>query len=136
MTERGQSGLSFSQSAPGIVSLGLVALVCAFAIVGCGSGAPYAEASLTEAVVSGRVTAEGKPVTKGQIIFDPANVNRRNERVRTAELRPDGSYEVTTLIGANRVTVAVPLRATKGQYPYNQRTCDVKAGNNTLDIEL
>jgi hypothetical protein len=136
MTERGQTGLSFTRSASRIVSLGLIASVCAFAIVGCGSATPYAEASLTEAKVSGRVTAAGKPVTKGQIIFDPANVNRRNERARTAELRTDGTYEVTTLIGENRVTVAIPVPRTKGQYPYNQRTCAVKVGINSLDIEL
>jgi hypothetical protein len=136
MTERGQNGLGFSRSAPGIVIFGLVALACTLPSVGCGSGVPYAESSLTEAVVSGRATAERKPVTKGQVIFDPPNINRRNERARMAELRPDGSYEVTTLIGENRVTVAIPAARTKGRFPYNQRTHDVKKANNNLDLEL
>jgi hypothetical protein len=55
----------------------LLALFCGLVAVGCGSGAPYAELSLTEGTVTGRVRTQGKPVTKGQVIFDPSNVNRR-----------------------------------------------------------
>jgi hypothetical protein len=103
---------------------------------GCSSSVPQAESSLAEAVVSGRVTLAGKPVTTGQVIFDPANVNRRTVTARTATIQSDGTYEVKTLIGANRVTVAIPERATKGGFPYAQKIFEVKKGSNTLDIPL
>jgi len=117
-------------------SVGLFALLCGLAAGGCGSGAPYAESSRTEATVSGRVTSNGEPVTKGQVIFDPANVNRRNEPARTAEIRKDGTYDVTTLIGANRVTVAIAGRRTKAGSPYVQQICEVRSGSNTFDITV
>jgi hypothetical protein len=113
----------------------LLALLCGLTTGGC-SSAPYAESSRTEATVTGRVTSQGKPITSGKVIFDPANVNRRNESAATADIRQDGSYEVKTLIGANRVTVAVPGRLTKASAPYVQQICDVKAGSNTFDIVI
>ena len=118
------------------VSAVWLALVCGLAAGGCGSGAPYAESSRTEARVTGRVTSQGKPVGKGQVIFDPSNVNRRTESARTAEIRKDGTYEVTTLIGANRVTVAIPARTGKAGFPYVQQTCDVRPGSNSFDITI
>jgi hypothetical protein len=108
----------------------------ALAAIGCGSGAPYAESSLTEATVSGHVTSEGQPVTKGQVIFDPANVNRPRESARTAEIRKDGTYEVKTLIGENRVTVAIPGRSRKKAAPYVQQIFKVETSGNTLDIPV
>jgi hypothetical protein len=117
-------------------SLGLLALLVGMVAAGCRSDAPYAESSLAEATVSGRVSSQGKAVTKGQVIFDPANVNRKTVVARTAEIRNDGTYEVTTLIGANRVTVAIPGRTTKSGFPYFQQMYDVKSDRNTLDIPL
>jgi hypothetical protein len=110
--------------------------LCGLASSGCGSGAPHAESSLTEATVAGRVVTSGKPITKGQVIFDPANVNRPREAARTADIAPDGSYKVTTLIGENRVTVAIPGRARKAGSPYVQEICKVSPGENTFDIRL
>jgi len=117
-------------------SAGLLALLCGLTTGGCGSGAPYAESSRTEATVSGRVTIEDKPVTNGQVIFDPANVKRPKEPARIAEIRKDGTYEVTTLIGANRVTIAIPGRRAKAGAPYVQRICDVQSGSNSFDITI
>jgi hypothetical protein len=118
-------------------SLALLALLCGLTGGGCGgSGAPYAESSKTEATVTGRVTSQGKPVTKGQVIFDPANINRSTEAARMAEIRKDGSYEVTTLIGENRVTLAIPARPKKKVgTPHFQKVYNVKSEGNTLDIE-
>jgi hypothetical protein len=116
-------------------ALGL-ALLLGMTAGGCSSGAPYAESSLAEATVSGRITLAGKPVTKGQVIFDPANVNRKTVTARTADIRSDGTYEVKTLIGANRVTVAIPQPPTKTGHPYVQQIFDVKSGQNTLEIPL
>ena len=114
----------------------LFALLLGLTTGGCSSGAPYAESSRTEATVTGRVTSQGEPITSGSVIFDPANVNRPNEPAATAKIRQDGSYEVKTLIGANRVTVAVPGRLTKTSAPYVQKIYDVQAGSNTFDIPV
>ncbi|HKI20137.1 MAG TPA: hypothetical protein VKA15_19765 [Isosphaeraceae bacterium] len=119
-----------------LATAGLIVLACGLAPWGCGSGAPYAESSRTEAKVKGRVMSVGQPVAKGQVIFDPANVNRPAEPARTAEIRKDGTFEVTTLIGANRVTVAIPSRPRKKIAPYVQQVCEVHAGENTFDITL
>jgi hypothetical protein len=78
----------------------------------------------------------GKPVSKGQVIFDPANVNRPSEPARTAEIGKDGTFEVTTLIGANRVTVAIPARVTKKGVPYVQQVFHVQTGDNAFEITV
>jgi hypothetical protein len=118
------------------VVVGRLALLCGLALSGCGRGGPYAESSRTEATVAGRVTSQGKPVTKGQVVFDPANVNRSAEPARMAEINRDGTYRVTTLIGANRVTVAIPGRPTKARAPHAQQVFDVQSGTNTFDITV
>jgi hypothetical protein len=115
---------------------GLLVLCWVSSAGGCGSGAPYAESSQTEATVSGRVTLTAKPVAKGQVIFDPSNVNRPKEAARIAEISEDGTYLVKTLIGANRVTVAIPGHRAKAGSPYVQRTVDVRSGSNTFDIAI
>jgi hypothetical protein len=115
----------------------LLVMLGGLVAAGCGSGAPYAESSRTEATVTGRVTTAGKPITQGQVIFDPANINRRGETARTAEIGPDGTYTITTLIGENRVTVAIPGRTRKAGSPYVQQVVNVKAGaDNTFDITV
>jgi len=69
-------------------------------------------------------------------MFAPANINRPSEPARTAEIRKDGTFEVTTLIGANRVTVAIPAHASKKGAPYVQQVCEVQTGDNTFDITI
>jgi hypothetical protein len=114
----------------------LLVVLCVLAASGCGSGAPYAESSMTEATVTGRVSSSGKPITKGQVVFDPANVNRRGEEARMAEIGQDGTYKLTTLIGENRVTVAIPGRTRKAGSPYVQQIFKVQTGENTFDITV
>jgi hypothetical protein len=128
--------MRFPSGRSAATSARLFALVCGLTTAGCSSGAPYAESSRTEATVTGRVASQGKPITSGKVIFDPANVNRPNERAATAEIRKDGSYELKTLIGANRVTVAIPGRLTKAGSPYVQQICDVRNGSNNFDITI
>ncbi len=95
----------------------------------------HAESSLTEAVVTGRVTEKGRPIKRGQVIFDPANINRRSAPARTAEIRPDLTQEIKMLNGQNRVTLAIPGRVTKGASPSVQKVFDVKPEGSSLDIE-
>ncbi len=116
----------------------LLALVCGLTSGGCGgSGVPFAESSTTEATVTGRVTARGKPVTKGQAVFDPANINRPTETARVGEIRADGTYQVTTLIGDNRVTLAIPGKPKdKVGASHFQKVLNVKPGTNNFDITV
>ena len=52
------------------------------------------------------------------------------------EIREDGTYELTTLIGENRVTVAIPARPKKKVgTPHFQKVYNVQSGSNTFDIE-
>jgi len=130
------TGMTFRRDRRRATSTALFVLLCGLTAGGCGSGAPYAESSKTEATVTGRVTSQGKPVTKGQVIFDPANINRPTETARMAEIGKDGTYEVTTLIGENRVTVAIPARPKKKVgTPHVQKVCNVQSGSNSFDIE-
>jgi hypothetical protein len=68
---------------PGFAFLALASLLTA--VSGCDSGPPRGE-------VRGTVTFHGKPVTEGTIMFiNPSGTGGGGE----AELRPDGSYEIT-----------------------------------------
>ena len=120
----------------GGVCVGSLVVLCWLAASGCSSNAPNAESSLTEATVTGRVVSPGKPITKGQVVFDPANVNRPRQAARTAEIGPDGTYQVKTLIGDNRVTVAIPGRPRPAGSPYVQQISRVQPGENQLDITV
>jgi hypothetical protein len=62
--------------------------------------------------VSGRVTRQGQPLTKGTINFLPLDASKG--RTATAEIQPDGSYSLMTkdpgdgaIAGEYRVTVNV-----------------------------
>ena len=102
---------------------------------GCGSGAPPVSSTTEEATVKGTVTVKGKPLTKGEIIFDPSNINRP-VAPRTAPLGPDGSYTIKTLTGENSVTVRGPTINNDPNLGLNQTTVDVKSGENQVPIEL
>ncbi len=75
--------------------------VVALLLTGCGSGRP-------ETVpVSGKVTYGGAAVTQGKIVFHPDQ-----GRSASGEIRPDGSYTLTTfdegdgaVLGKHRVTI-------------------------------
>jgi hypothetical protein len=104
---------------------------------GCGGGgsAPAVSSSTTEATVGGTVRIKGKPATKGEVTFDPAN-SQRNVGARTAPIGADGTYTVTTLVGGNTVRVATPETTRDPQLQFNETTIDVQSGTNTLDIVL
>ena len=117
---------------------GIVGLAAAlFVGWGCGGGggAPPVTSSMEEATVKGTVTVKGKPLTKGEISFDPSNINRQ-VGPRTAPIGPDGSYTIKTLTGKNSVTVAGPTIARDPDLAMNQTTVDVKSGENRVPIEL
>jgi hypothetical protein len=118
----------------------IVGLIGAWTLLagwGCGAGgsAPAVSSSMTEATVSGTVTIKGKPATKGEVSFDPANVSR-NVGARTAPIGADGTYTITTLVGGNVVRVATPETTKDPVLQYNETTFDVQSGTNQLDIVL
>ncbi len=114
-------------AATGLLVLGL----------GCGEGKPSVETSTTEATVKGTVKLRGKLVTRGEISFDPSNYQRKNETARRVPIGKDGSYTVKTLVGANRVSFAVPAMARDPLLQDLSLQYDVQAGdNNTYHIEL
>jgi hypothetical protein len=103
---------------------------------GCGSGAPSVDTSTTEATVKGIVTIRGKPISQGTISFDPSNVRRKFEPVRTSPIGKDGSYTVKTLLGGNHVTFAGPAIAKEPRLQDLLVPYDVRSGENTFNVEL
>ena len=100
---------------------------------GCGGGGPSVSGSSAEGKVTGRLFVKGKPATKGEVVFDPSNIERKLEQARTAPVGPDGTYEITTLVGENKVSARGPgLNA----FAYEIQSVDVKEGENTFDIQL
>lgn len=118
----------------------LVGLLLAATSACCGcdasSGAPAASSSTTQARVNGRATLKGKPLARAEIRFNPANVNRKTAPIATATIASDGSYEVTTLVGDNSVTLGGPSLRKNPQLQYTAKTINVKEGDNTFDLVL
>lgn len=111
-------------------------------------------------LVTGRVTFEGKPVTKGIVVF----VHKDRKGIgMTAELRPDGSFEVEMAngyglpLGKYAVAISPPYQdhpigaiteapSTADQHaniPQRYREpetspviLEVKSGANQLDVEM
>lgn len=102
---------------------------------GCGEGRPDVESSTEEAKVTGKVVIQGKAATGGKIIFDPSNVERKMARVTTADIGPDGTYSVSTLIGDNVVRVE-GREAEKAGVQLDLVPVDIKRGENQVDVTL
>jgi hypothetical protein len=116
--------------------LGRWAVAAALALTGCGSGAPYVDGSLEEATVKGTVKVRGKFLDGGEVHFNPSN-SKRPVGGRDAPIAKDGTFTVKTLVGLNVVTVTPPQARKKAQYglEYEEKTVDVKSGENTVTLE-
>lgn len=114
---------------------GTTAATLAMLMFGCGDAKPSVEASNAEAKVSGTVMIHGKPMSAGELIFNPSNYQRPEAETRKAAVK-EGKYEVTTLVGQNSVTIAGPEITKEPQLAYAPRTIEVQPGDNTLNIEL
>jgi hypothetical protein len=53
-----------------------------------------------------------------------------------ARTAADGSYEVSTLIGENTVSLGGAAVRKNASLHYSSRTLDVKEGENTFDLSL
>ena len=88
------------------------------------------------AVVRESVTVNGKPMTSGTVTLDASNYVRENAGPRTGDIKPDGTYEVTTLVGKNTVRVAGPEITKNPGLGYANETIDVPSAGMTHDIVL
>jgi hypothetical protein len=86
--------------------------------------------------VRGKVTLKGRPLARAEIHFNSANVNRKTAPTVTATIGDDGSYEVTTFVGENTITLGGPALRRNTRLQYTAKTLDVKDGENTFDLVL
>jgi hypothetical protein len=115
----------------------LLASACTSVLaLGVGCGSPSATTSTTEATVHGTVKLKGKLITSGKVSFNPANINRKDAPIATAEITKDGTYTVKTLVGGNMVSVTAPETQKDPFLQYNRVQRNVTAGENTYDIDV
>ncbi|HWE40248.1 MAG TPA: hypothetical protein VG406_27095 [Isosphaeraceae bacterium] len=89
-----------------ISAVALVSLAYAVACPGCGeANSAHRKPTIP---VKGKVTYKGKPLTKGLVTFDARDIGRP----ATGEIKPDGTYELSTIdpgdgvvAGHHRVTI-------------------------------
>jgi hypothetical protein len=115
-----------------LMAMGFLALT---AVPGCGDGKPNVDTSLTEATVTGIVSAKGVPVTGGTIHFNPSN-SGRIEPIRSAEIRPDGSYTITTYTGDNQVTYGGEVAQKNLGVGLRKDYANVQRGENRFDFDV
>jgi hypothetical protein len=106
------------------------------ALGGCGEGPPSVDSSKTEATVKGIVKVDGVAVSGGEVIFNPANNQRKDVSARTATIGPDGSYTVKTLTGANEVKIGGAAVKKNTMALRQSRIVEVKSGENTADLDF
>jgi hypothetical protein len=104
-------------------------------ISGCGDGKPSVDTSLTEATVTGVVTAKGVPVTGGTIHFNPSNAGRISE-TKTAQIGPDGTYTIKTYTGDNKVTYGGEVATKNMGVGLRNDYASVESGENKLDFDV
>jgi hypothetical protein len=104
-------------------------------VPGCSDGKPSVDTSLTEATVTGVVTAKGEPVTGGTILFNPSN-SGRIVATRTAEIGPDGSYTIKTYTGDNQVTYGGEVAKKYMGVGLRKDYASVQRGENKIDYDV
>jgi hypothetical protein len=119
---------------PGMLALAVL-LALALALGGCGSGAPPASSSTEQAKVKGKLTLKGNPLGKVEVRFDASNINRTATAM--AVTNDDGSYEVTTVVGENTITLGGPGASQHSkELTYFNKLVEVTSGENTVDITI
>jgi hypothetical protein len=111
-----------------------IAAILAGIGAGC-DGRPSVDSSTTEATVSGTILVRGKPATGGEILFNPANVDRP-VGPRSAPIGKDGTYTIKTYTGGNQVGFAGSLATENpGLFRFKQYY-EVQKGENKKDFDL
>ncbi len=110
----------------------------AIGLAGCGGGTSVSsvDASNTEAKVTGTVKVRGKAMTEGEVRFDPTSAGRTHAQGRIAKILPDGTFEVTTLIGHNAVRISGPALKKEPTLEYATKVVEVTTGENKLDLDF
>ena len=103
---------------------------------GCGEKLSSEDQSTAESKVTGTVTVHGKAMSEGEVVFAPLNPKRKGAGPKSASIKKDGRYEVTTLVGQNVVRIKGPLLKKEPTLGYASKTVDVKSGDNTIDLEF
>ena len=125
---------------PGIRAAKIVLALVVTVLSGCGA-APDRESSLEDATVAGTVKVRGKLLDAGELHWSAVNPNRRVD-TRNTTISKDGTYSIKAYIGRNLVTVTPrkPRNKKEGQEFFGvnseERTVDVKPGENTADLEF
>jgi hypothetical protein len=91
---------------------------------------------MDEGTVKGVVSIDGKPLTGGKVVFNPANAQRKFVPVHEAEIGKDGSYSVTTLVGTNTISVQAIDTKKMPDLAYQSSSFDVARGENHFDVSL
>jgi hypothetical protein len=116
----------------------LGALITTAALVaawGCETKTVLAPPMGPEAKVTGKVTIRGKPAAKGQVTLELTNDFSGKSR-KVADVKADGTFEVSAVSGKNSVTVA-GTGVASAEGGYNSTTFEVKTGEtNKIDIDL
>jgi hypothetical protein len=112
-----------------------MAAVAGAMISGCGDGKPSVDTSLTEATVTGVVTAKGVPVTGGTIHFNPSNAGRISE-TKTAQIGSDGRYTIKTYTGDNKVTYGGEVATKNMGVGLRNDYASVQSGENKIDFDV
>jgi hypothetical protein len=105
---------------------------------GCGGEAPKPatdNSPKSEATVTGTVTINGKPASKGRLNFEPLGSDGMPTGSQVTQVSKDGTYNVTTKTGDNDVTISSTGNAAIDS-GYNKTKFTVKPGTNSLNIEL
>ena len=113
-----------------------LAVLLSLAFGGC-DGPPRASSSTEQAKVKGKLTLQGKPLAKVEVRFNAANINRKSAPMATAVAGDDGSYELTTLVGANMISLGgAALSKQSKKLAYFNKSVDLTAGENTVDLPI
>ncbi|WP_435011561.1 hypothetical protein P12x_002877 [Tundrisphaera lichenicola] len=112
------------------IAIGIILLAA-----GCGDGTPPMDTSQSQVKVSGIVKVKGKPVSGGQIKFDPSNALRQVGSF-TAEIGPDGTYSAVTYTGENVVRFSGAMLKANPEIGLTTRFCNVTAAENVFDFDL
>ncbi len=146
----------FKKSNLSNLRLFLCGLVIVTAAIGCGGGSD----NLAVGPVSGKVTHNGQPVSGGVVQFTPVSSGGKGPagKPATGSVGADGTFKLSTygdgdgaVVGKHKVVYVPPVipvdeathtensKPAKGQYDGlmpSKADQEVKAGPNTIDIEL
>jgi len=107
-----------------------------FASSGCGNDVPSVDKSTAEAKVAGTVKVHGQTAKGGEVMFDATNAARKESSSKTAKIKDDGTYEITTFVGHNTVKISGPAVKKEPMLGYSSQTIEVKHGENKIDLDF